>query len=150
MTYKSKKIGYNPKLILKGRAINDEMPKYIFQKIKKIIKNKAKILFLGATFKENIPDFRNSKSLSLFKLIKKKFQADLVDPLVDPKIFEKSEKIKISKTIISNKYDTVIVAVKHDKFKKLGLKKIINVSKKNVVLIDIFDLFKSKFNKFEL
>ena len=36
LTYKSKKIGYNPKLILKGRAINDEMPKYIFQKLKKL------------------------------------------------------------------------------------------------------------------
>ena len=50
-------------------------------------------------------------------------------------------------TVIGISKDPV---VKHDKFKKLGLKKIINVSKKNVVLIDIFDLFKSKFNKFEL
>ena len=47
------------------------MPKYIFQKVKKIIKSKSKVLFLGASFKENIPDFRNSKSLNLFKLVKK-------------------------------------------------------------------------------
>ena len=94
LTYKSKKIGYNPKLILKGRVINDQMPKYIFQKIKKIIKNKNKVLFLGATFKENIPDFRNSQSLSLFKLIKKKFQADLVDPLIDTDL--KNNSVSIS------------------------------------------------------
>ena len=150
LTYKSKKIGYNPKLILKGRVINDQMPKYIFQKIKKIIKNKNKVLFLGATFKENIPDFRNSQSLSLFKLIKKKFQADLVDPLIDTELFFKSEKLKISKKISNKKYDAVIVAVKHDKIKEFGMNKIISVSKKNVVLIDIFNLFKSKNNKFEL
>ena len=150
LTYKSKKIGYNPKLILKGRVINDQMPKYIFQKIKKIIKNKNKVLFLGATFKENIPDFRNSQSLSLFKLIKKKFQADLVDPLIDTELFFKSEKLKISKKISNKKYDAVIVAVKHDKIKEFGMNKIISVSKKNAVLIDIFNLFKSKNNKFEL
>jgi nucleotide sugar dehydrogenase len=150
LTYKSKKIGYNPKLILKGRVINDQMPKYIFQKIKKIIKNKNKVLFLGATFKENIPDFRNSQSLSLFKLIKKNFQADLVDPLIDTELFFKSEKLKISKKISNKKYDAVIVAVKHDKIKEFGMNKIISVSKKNAVLIDIFNLFKSKNNKFEL
>ena len=150
LTYKSKKIGYSPKLILKGRAINDEMPEYIFQKIKKIIKKKSKVLFLGASFKENIPDFRNSKSLDLFKLIKKYYKADLVDPLINPKIFQESEKIKISKKISSNNYDVVIVAVKHNKIKKFGLNKIIKVSKKNVTLIDIFNLFKSKTNKFEL
>ena len=150
LTYKSKKIGYNPKLILKGRVINDQMPKYIFQKIKKIIKNKNKVLFLGATFKENIPDFRNSQSLSLFKLIKKKFQADLVDPLIDTELFFKSEKLKISKKISNKKYDAVIVAVKHDKIKEFGMNKIISVSKKNAVLIDIFNLFKSKNNKFQL
>ncbi len=150
LTYKSKKIGYNPKLILKGRAINDHMPEYIFQKIKKIIKKRDKILFLGAAFKENIPDFRNSKSLTLFKLIKKDYRVDLVDPIIDPKIFKRSEKLKISKKIFGNKYDAVIVAVKHDKIKELGLNKIIKISKKNSNLIDLFNLFKSKNNKFEL
>ena len=150
LTFKAQSIGYSPKLILKGRAINDEMPEYIFQKVKKIIKKKSKVLIIGASFKENIPDFRNSKSLDLFKLIKKYYKADLVDPLINPKIFQESEKIKISKKISSNNYDVVIVAVKHDKIKKFGLNKIIKVSKKNVTLIDIFNLFKSKTNKFEL
>lgn len=150
LTYKSKKVGYNPKLILSGRSINDEMPKFIFNKIKKLLKKKNKVLFLGASFKENIPDFRNSKSLSLFKLIKKNYQSDLVDPLIDAELFFKLEKLKISKKISNKKYDAVIVAVKHDKIKEFGMNKIISVSKKNAVLIDIFNLFKSKNNKFEL
>ena len=150
LTYKSKKVGYNPKLILSGRSINDEMPKFIFNKIKKLLKKKNKVLFLGASFKENIPDFRNSKSLSLFKLIKKNYQSDLVDPLIDTELFFKSEKLKISKKISNKKYDVVIVAVKHDKIKDFGLKKIMDVSKKNLILIDLFNLFNSKYNKFEL
>jgi UDP-N-acetyl-D-glucosamine/UDP-N-acetyl-D-galactosamine dehydrogenase len=150
LTYKSKKVGYNPKLILRGRSINDEMPKFIFNKIKKLLKKKNKVLFLGASFKENIPDFRNSKSLSLFKLIKKNYQSDLVDPLIDTELFFKSEKLKISKKISNKKYDAVIVAVKHDKIKDFGLKKIMDVSKKNLILIDLFNLFNSKYNKFEL
>jgi len=150
LTYKSKKVGYNPKLILSGRSINDEMPKFIFNKIKKLLKKKNKVLFLGASFKENIPDFRNSKSLSLFKLIKKNYQSDLVDPLIDAELFFKLEKLKISKKISNKKYDVVIVAVKHDKIKDFGLKKIMDVSKKNLILIDLFNLFNSKYNKFEL
>ena len=150
LTYKSKKVGYNPKLILSGRSINDEMPKFIFNKIKKLLKKKNKVLFLGASFKENIPDFRNSKSLSLFKLIKKNYQSDLVDPLIDAELFFKLEKLRISKKISNKKYDAVIVAVKHDKIKDFGLKKIMDVSKKNLILIDLFNLFNSKYNKFEL
>ena len=150
LTYKSKKIGYNPKLILKGRSINDEMPNYIYRNLKKILKEKDRILFLGATFKENIPDFRNSKSLTLYRLIKKKYHVELVDPLIDPKLFFNFEKLKISNKILNNKYDVVIIAVKHDKIKKIGLRKIIKASKKNFVLIDLFNIFNSKLNKFEL
>ena len=72
LTFKSKKIGYNPKLILRGRKINDEFPKYIANKISKKFKKKSKILFMGASFKNDIPDYRNSKSLSLYKLLNKK------------------------------------------------------------------------------
>ena len=82
LTYKSKKIGYEPKLILSGRSLNDEMPKLIFNDIKKKINlkklKKPKILIMGLTFKENCPDTRNSKVLNLFDLFnKRKFNVSL-------------------------------------------------------------------------
>ena len=52
LTYKSKKVGYNPKLILSGRSINDEMPKFIFNKIKKLLKKKIKFYFLVLALKK--------------------------------------------------------------------------------------------------
>ena len=67
LTYKAKKIGYNPKLILSGRNINDHMPIYIAKKALKHFPNnkKLKISILGVTFKENCADTRNSKVIDL-------------------------------------------------------------------------------------
>ena len=78
LTYKSKLLGYDPKIILAGRKLNDSMANYLFLKLKGLLKLKKlnkknlKILVLGITFKENCPNIRNSQSLKLTKLIKKK------------------------------------------------------------------------------
>ena len=83
LSYKSKKLGYNPKIISSGRKINDNYYKHISNKIYKTIKNrfrnqKLKVLILGATFKENCSDFRNSKSIFLYNdLVKKKIEVDI-------------------------------------------------------------------------
>ena len=66
LTYKAKKVGYNPKVILSGRKINDNMSKKICDKIFKLvrtnkIKKKPNLLVLGYGFKENCSDTRNSK-----------------------------------------------------------------------------------------
>lgn len=150
LTFKSKRVGYNPKLILRGRKINDEFPKYIANKISKKVKDKSKILFMGATFKSDIPDYRNSKSLTLYKLLSKKYMVDIYDPLVDlNKIFEQ-EKIKMINKIKKNYYDVIIISVKHTKIKNMGLKKILGFGKKNLLFFDIFDLFKSKVNQWSI
>jgi nucleotide sugar dehydrogenase len=150
LTYKSKKIGYNPKLILRGRKINDEIPKYISNKISKKIKKNSRILFLGATFKSNIPDYRNSKAISLYKLLIKKNKVDIFDPLIDATKLFKDEKIKMIKKIKKNHYDVVIISVQHNKIKKMGIKKIFNFGKKNFLFFDIFDLFQSKNNQWSI
>ena len=150
LTYKSKKIGYNPKLILRGREINDEIPKYISNKISRKIKKNSRILFLGATFKSNIPDYRNSKAISLYKLLIKKNKVDIFDPLIDAAKFFKDEKIKMIKKIKKNYYDIVIISVQHNKIKKMGIKKIFSFGKKNFLFFDIFDLFQSKINQWSI
>ena len=75
LAFKAKKIGYNSKLILAGRKLNDGMHTFIidklFKELKKNLKKKYKILLAGLTFKENINDFRNSRSVVLAKSLKK-------------------------------------------------------------------------------
>ena len=77
---------------------------------------------MGASFKSDIPDYRNSKALDLFKLLKKKYLVDIHDPLIDPDKFFNHEKSN-DKKIKKNYYDVIIISVKHKEIKKIGLKK---------------------------
>ena len=76
LTYKANELGYNSKVILAGRTINDDMSKYVARKIvQHIIKTmgnvkSAKVLVMGATFKENVSDIRNSKVADVVKELK--------------------------------------------------------------------------------
>ena len=77
LTYKSKIAGYEPKIILAGRKLNDNMSTYVTKNILKILTKKkikikkAKILIMGLSFKENCSDLRNSKILDVCKLLLK-------------------------------------------------------------------------------
>ena len=130
LTYKSKKIGYEPKIILAGRKLNDDMPKYISNEIykefksKKIKINRAKILIMGLTFKENCPDIRNSKVLDLYNFLKNtKAEVHSYDPVIKTNINMKKKYNIITKPK-KNFYDCVVIAVKHKKF--ITKKKIIS------------------------
>ena len=128
LTYKAKKVGYNPQIILSGRKLNDEMPKYLASKlINEIKKRKLKFsetraLILGATFKENTPDTRNTKVIDFVKYLKKKrIKVDIFDPFISGK------KISEIKTISKPKkgaYDILVLAVAHKEFKEIGAHKI--------------------------
>ncbi|MEE2695251.1 MAG: nucleotide sugar dehydrogenase [Pseudomonadota bacterium] len=145
LAYKSKKININPKVILSGRKTNDEMPIFIAKRIHKIIKKKAKLLFLGITFKEDVPDLRNSKSFDVLNFLKK--QNHLVS-LHDPYVFDKKYKILNFDNIRSKEFDGVILAVPHQFYLK-KIKKIWSFLKPNGVLIDIKGrLKKEKFKNY--
>ncbi|MBR91347.1 MAG: hypothetical protein CL903_00880 [Dehalococcoidia bacterium] len=74
LTYKAQEFGFTPKTILSGRAVNESVPKFLFEKIIKTLSNVEKhnsnnILVLGQTFKPDVADLRNSKSIELCKLL---------------------------------------------------------------------------------
>ena len=87
LTYKSKALGHDPKIILAGRYTNDQMPGYIAKKtVQKVVKqgkspSESRVLVLGATFKEGVSDVRNSKVAELVQELKAySLQVDVVDP----------------------------------------------------------------------
>ena len=145
LAYKSISAGYPPKLILSGRNINDKMPNYLGRKItnyiKKKIKKKINILFLGITFKENCNDIRNSKNLILYKNLKKTFKVDVYDPVVDKHTLKSQEKNLNIIGKINKKYDVIILSVKHDEFRKIGYKKINDYLKKDGIFFDLKNMF---------
>ena len=148
LTYKSKKIGYEPKVILAGRKINDSMYLEIISRIKsndkfKLMKNKKKILILGLAFKENCNDIRNSKIFDLAKLfIKEGHEVHGFDPLVNTSIPIKKMIFHKSMTK-KNFFDIIIISVPHRDFIRLGINKIKSFGKKNSIIFDV----KSAFNK---
>ncbi len=150
LDYAAKQYGYNSKLILSGRNINNDMYKLIKKKIilklKKINsqKNKFKILICGATFKENVSDIRNSQSLSLFKTLKKEgHTVHLFDPFVEKNslnnFFKQNFKLKLKNDF----YDLCFIGVKHKIFNKLGKNFFIKKCKTNHFLYDFKKVFKN-------
>ena len=149
LTFKSIKEGYDPKIITSGREINDNFPKYIINKsIKKSINKNiniklSKFLIVGASFKENCLDFRNSKSIDLFYILKNKnINVDMFDPFVDKRKFFNETKINLLKTIKVKSYDCIIIAVSHKIFKVNGAKYFINLLNKKGFIFDIKNIFK--------
>lgn len=122
LTYKAKKLGIQPQVILSGRSINDQMGAYIAQQtIKKLVQNgrplgNARVLIMGVTFKENVEDIRNSKVVDVIREFQSYgFQVDAIDPHADADEFYYEYKLRLAKDAIP-KYDAVIIAVPHKEY----------------------------------
>ena len=162
LTYKSKKIGFNPKVILSGRKTNDQMSKHVYELVNKyskknnIEKKKSKVLILGYSFKENCSDIRNSKIEDLVNhFLKTKTYLRIYDPLViKSHLNRKHQKFLLGVNDIShlknNFFNILILAVPHKEIlKKFNFfrKKI----KKINLIVDIKSaLKKGKFSQITL
>jgi UDP-N-acetyl-D-galactosamine dehydrogenase len=149
LAYKSLKAGHRPDMIIAGRKINDKMAFYFAEQLKKLMMKKkiniknSKILIMGFSFKENCPDFRNSKIPDLIKGIKKYCpRVDVYDPWVNKNQVNKEYKIKPIDEPIKGKYDAIVIAVAHNEFKSLTESQIRAYGKDNHILYDIKYLLK--------
>ena len=159
MAYLSKKIGIKKtNMILAGRYTNEYMKNFIINNLFKALKSKgiklknSSILFLGFTFKENCNDIRNSKILEIFNQIKSKVRTiDLYDPIAANNreiiIYKKNILKKLN---YKKKYDVVILAVKHDYFKKISINKILSLCNQNKLFFDLKSLFNKRYSTFRL
>lgn len=131
LAFKAKESGYNPEVILSGRAINDSMGAFVSERyVKTFLKRgfdpiKSKTLVLGFTFKENCPDYRNTKVYSVYKeLIEYNLNVDIYDPHVDREAVRGEYGITLIENIdytkIKDYYQGIIIAVKHNEFIKLN------------------------------
>ena len=131
LTHAAEQVNYNPQVILAGRRINDNMAFYMVKKvIQQIINNGIEIKnstvgLMGITFKENCPDFRNSKIIDVYNELKNwGASVVVIDPWVDQEKLQKEYQIKLDKIDKDNKVDSLIVAVGHDQFRALSAKEL--------------------------
>ena len=148
LTYKAKKIGYQPEIILAGRRLNDSMGVYVASQLMKAMNEKfiqiknAKILIMGLTFKENCPDLRNSGVASVINELKQcNCDLDLYDPWASGKEIHNLYGITPITNLMPNSYDGIVVAVAHNQFKNMGSQFISTLGKKLHVLYDLKYLF---------
>lgn len=144
LSYFSKKIGHEPKVISAGRNLNNSMTKYVlnsillFLKKKNILLNESKIIFLGLTFKKNCTDIRNSKIIEIINfLIKKKSKVQMYDPLVDKEILKRNKLQSVNWKKLKNNSDILVIFSYHDEFKKISISEMRNKISKNGIIFDI-------------
>lgn len=147
--YKANKMNYKSRIILNGRIVNNEIGKFVGNIIIKYLsKNqkkykKKKVAILGFTFKENCSDIRNSKVYDIVKELKKNNVTTFIyDPLADKEKVKKEYNISLKDLEDIKNVDCVVLAVAHDKIKKITLKQIdslfdSNLSNNKKILIDI-------------
>lgn len=150
LTYKSKKMGFNPNFILSGRNINENMYKVVCKEVLKISKIKnislvnAKVLILGLTFKDNCDDLRNSQILNIVNFLNHHNSSiEVYDPLVVKNSIKKYKFNLLSILKNNKKYDIVILARNHKVFSSLNIKKINSLRKNKSIFYDINNKFHS-------
>lgn len=150
LTHKAESLGYHARVINAGRYVNDSMGFYVAKNtVKKIIaagKNisKSKILVMGATFKENVSDIRNSKVADLVKELKSySVKVDVTDPYADSKELMHEYGFGLVKSFGRN-YDAIIVAVNHKEYLSFDEKYFKKIMAPKGVLIDVKGIYRRK------
>ncbi len=125
LTHKAESLGYHSEVILSGRRINDNMGKHIANCVIKLMAqnelpiNKANILVLGITFKENCPDIRNSKVVDVIRELQSfGTLVDVYDPLAAAEEVNHEYGLTLI-TSLTKKYHAIVAAVNHSEFNKL-------------------------------
>jgi UDP-N-acetyl-D-galactosamine dehydrogenase len=128
LTFKAESMGYHPDMILAGRRVNDGMGKYIAERtVKMLIRagrqvQGARVALLGLTFKENVPDLRNSRVVDIYsELVDYGVQVSVHDALADPEEAKLYYDIALVDRSALKGVDAVILAVGHQAYREMGL-----------------------------
>jgi UDP-N-acetyl-D-galactosamine dehydrogenase len=143
LTYKSKELGYDAQVILAGRAINDGMAGYVAKKVLQHIiqyngnvKN-ARVLVMGATFKENVSDIRNSKVADMVNELKSySLNVDVTDPHASSSELKHEYGFELTENP-GTEYDAVIVTVPHSTYKKINDAEFASITKPHALIADL-------------
>ena len=152
LTYKAKELGYDAKVILSGRTTNDNMGAYIARKTVQMMIKKGKdvarsrVLVMGATFKENVEDIRNSRVADVIQELKNfSVNVDIVDPYASSDELHHEYGFRLTTPAdVRQDYDAVVVAVGHQPYAEKDEAYFESITAENAVLVDIKGLYRNK------
>lgn len=150
LTYKANELGYHSKIITGGRTINDSMGAYVAKTVvKKMISNGnkingARVLIMGATFKENVSDIRNSKVADVVNELKSfSIDVDVIDPHASSEELMHEYGYGLIDSV-TEKYNAVIVAVNHNEYVQLDEDYFKSILVKEGVFVDVKGIYRDK------
>jgi UDP-N-acetyl-D-glucosamine/UDP-N-acetyl-D-galactosamine dehydrogenase len=148
LTHKAQEIGYHPEMILAGRRLNDNMSLHVAGQIMQLMAARrihvkgARVLVLGATFKENCPDVRNSKVVDVVRELEKQgARVDIHDPWASSAELRHEYGIRLVPKLRRRYYDAAVVAVAHRQFRELGAGGLRRLCRRKHVIYDIKHVF---------
>ena len=139
LAHKARAVGHEPRIILAGRAVNDAMPRFIADQLTAQLAPGAGILMLGLTFKENVPDLRNSKAAELaLELRAQGFEITIHDPLADPAKAEALYGLTALAVLPEGRvFDAVLGAVPHRAYARLDAAQLAALLRPDGLLADL-------------
>ncbi|MEA9822323.1 nucleotide sugar dehydrogenase [Xanthomonas campestris pv. raphani] len=144
LLHKSESVGYHPDLIHTARQVNNRVGRHVAERVcsllaaQGIAPPQARVLVLGATFKENCPDLRNSRALELVQLLQAAgAQVDTCDPWADPEDALRHGGVQLCETPEEGAYDAVVLAVAHAQYRDYDAQRIAALGKPGAVFYDV-------------
>ncbi|MCF2515147.1 nucleotide sugar dehydrogenase [Sphingomonas sp. G124] len=144
LTAKAQELGYHPEVILSGRRVNDSMGPYVAQRLIKLLSRhdqplkNLRVGILGFTFKENVPDIRNSKVVDIYAELASFGLKPLVhDPMADPKDVKREYGIQLSPMEELRELHALILAVPHSAYDMLDGGSVSGMLALNGIFVDV-------------
>ncbi len=155
LTYKAQELGYHSQVINSGRYVNDSMGFWVAkQTVKKLIAlgkdlAKSKVLVMGATFKEDVEDIRNSKVADLVSEFRSYgVGIDVVDPKANSEELNHEYGFELCANPASD-YDAIIVAVNHKEYLSLTEEDFKKMCSEKAIIVDLKGIFRKKIKNFQ-
>lgn len=155
LTYKSAKFGHHAQIINAGRGINDGMAAYVARQVTLKLSSTfsnlkdCRVLVMGATFKENVSDIRNSKVADVISELKEfGVGVDVVDPHASPEEIKEEYDFELSPSI-EGPYHCVIVAVNHTQYVEMDEAYFQSITHEGAVFADLKGIFRDQITKLQ-
>jgi UDP-N-acetyl-D-galactosamine dehydrogenase len=144
LSHLAQQLGHKPQVILAGRETNDGMGAWIADVLHERRKKAGKALVLGLTFKENVPDLRNSRTVDVIKRLQwLGHEVAVADPLADPAEVEREHGLALTE-LNGECYDLVVGAVAHREYRELPNERIAGMVAPGGTLADLKDMWRDR------
>ena len=145
LSFRAQQLGIDPNVILSGRSINDGMGAWVADRLHERLGRPGRALIMGLTFKENVPDLRNSKVIDLIRRLEALgHEVRVHDPLADPGEARHEYGIDLASDGVEGRYELVVVAVPHQAYADLPDEKVAALVEEGGLIADLKNLYSGR------